>query len=60
MLDKYPDAKLHVLKRQPVPTIGKLVMYRPHLGHWHAPYYADKLNWGSATLGRIFEYRIVK
>lgn len=56
---KYPDAKLHMIHRQPVPTLGKMVMYRPYQGHWHAPYFADELNWGHAELGRIFEYRIV-
>lgn len=60
----------HTENKQPPETRGKTVIYRNREvyndygaiiaeGRLHAPYPADLLNWGLATIGRIGSYAII-
>lgn len=61
----------HTENKQPPETRGKTVVYKNcdvyeetgtliAGGRLHMPYPADLLNWGSATIGRIDTYAIIK
>lgn len=62
--------KQHTSTTQPPETRGKTVVYKNREvysesgqliaeGRLHAPFPADSLNWGLATIGRIDSYAII-